>query len=408
MLEKEKVILEENILLDSKPFVLTVELIDINQQELVYVFGKNIDIYGCEVKNIYDNGELRSGFYIDNLISKKCKIDLSQKYGFTLRSIMGETGYVKPFLYGIKKCINVNKEEIVNLPPHERKVIDPGKEISHDQHLFAKLRVISEDFVIYDKIREWDDGSGKNRDEIDKSIYLLLEEFLLHFGVFKRQGLYLSSEFSLKEINRSIDYFKRKDWVDELKGSINLHSNKKDEAYEVLGIGNKTNFPLNSLFTNVKLPYSEKDIVFVIMPFSDEKFKWLGEETDDSSLRSFISEKSKAKCVTVADDKTSRNILNKIYSHLSACKFAIADIATLNPNVLYEIGIANSLGKSVILICSKEELEKLDPQLKKGDLFSKFLNKLFDLNHNSIFDYESDEDIRDKLAESIEQTLRTL
>lgn len=412
-LDKENIILEENIVLDAKPFILSVGFLRSNDNDSLSYDGIAIDKYTCETKNIIDNNIIRCYSIIDNSLSCRFKVDFSKKSIVALKSMVLGSDYHKPFLYGIKKCVKVIKEYIPKAEGKTLYIIDPWKmpdtEMSSNK-IYERLRVENNEFA--KNISDWEDRSGKERVVIDKSIYLLLEELKRHFDIYKFWGLYFISDFSVKEIVRTLKYFDREGWIGDVTGdvmgSIILYSGKREIAYEILGINKNKSVLSNSLFIDVKVPYAEKEIVFMIMPFSPEKFEWLGDEKDKDSLKSFISEKSKAKCVTVADDITPHNILNKIYSHLLACKFAIADIASLNPNVLYEIGMANSLGKPVILICSKEELAKIYPQKEKDDLFGKFLKSVFDLNHYTIIDYGSDEELRGKLSVSIEQTLRTL
>jgi len=64
-----------------------------------------------------------------------------------------------------------------------------------------------------------------------------------------------------------------------------------------------------------------------------------------------------------ADDFfTQHNIMNEIWTALCLCKFAIADCTGRNPNVLYELGIAHTLGKRVILLSQSTEDIPFDVQ----------------------------------------------
>ena len=51
-----------------------------------------------------------------------------------------------------------------------------------------------------------------------------------------------------------------------------------------------------------------------------------------------------------ADDLYGHDVLEDIWRAINECEFLLADTSGKNPNVFYEIGIAHTLGKRVILI----------------------------------------------------------
>lgn len=100
---------------------------------------------------------------------------------------------------------------------------------------------------------------------------------------------------------------------------------------------------VNPFFGAPKAPQKTTD-VFVLMPFSadlrpvyEDHIRPVGEHLGLSVAR--------------ADDFfTARAIIEEIWNALSAARLIVADCTGRNPNVFYEIGIAHTLGKPVILI----------------------------------------------------------
>jgi hypothetical protein len=89
---------------------------------------------------------------------------------------------------------------------------------------------------------------------------------------------------------------------------------------------------------------AEEDLCFVAMPYSQEWSKAL-EDTlldicKDSGMR-----------LLVAKNMDGRFIPSDIWQGITSAAVVIADITDANPNVAYEIGLADVLGKEVVLLC---------------------------------------------------------
>jgi len=63
-----------------------------------------------------------------------------------------------------------------------------------------------------------------------------------------------------------------------------------------------------------------------------------------------VVEASGFKCVRADDIFSPTLILEDIWIHILKCKVIIADVTGRNPNVFYEIGIAHTVGRPVIVI----------------------------------------------------------
>ena len=99
-----------------------------------------------------------------------------------------------------------------------------------------------------------------------------------------------------------------------------------------------------------------KTKVFVIMPFSDEFFEsyeMIKEHFDDSFEFSHAG-----------DEDNQQNILADIIPPIYNADIVLADLTGLNPNVMYELGIAHSFNKKTIMI-TRDKLSNLPFDLKQ-------------------------------------------
>jgi nucleoside 2-deoxyribosyltransferase len=94
---------------------------------------------------------------------------------------------------------------------------------------------------------------------------------------------------------------------------------------------------------------SVKSDIFVVMPFLDK----LKPIYDDH-----IKNTAQKMNLTVArgdDFFTAKSIISDIWDAINSCRLVIADCTGRNPNVFYEIGMAHTLGKPVILISQNKD-----------------------------------------------------
>lgn len=87
-------------------------------------------------------------------------------------------------------------------------------------------------------------------------------------------------------------------------------------------------------------------LTFVLMPFTDELT-----EIYQTFVKPVVESKEFNLVCRRADDiKSNRAIIQDIWKSLCEARFVIADLTGFNANVLYELGIAHTLGKETILI----------------------------------------------------------
>lgn len=122
-----------------------------------------------------------------------------------------------------------------------------------------------------------------------------------------------------------------------------------------------------------------KSKVFVIMPFADEFFEsyeMLKSHFDDEFDFSHAG-----------DEDNQQNILADIIPPIYNSDIVLADLTGLNPNVMYELGIAHSLNKKTIMI-TRDNLSTLPFDLKQyrakdySTHFKKFQELIDYLNKN--------------------------
>lgn len=147
---------------------------------------------------------------------------------------------------------------------------------------------------------------------------------------------------------------------------------------------------LNPIFGTAS--YSlEKKLVFVLMPFSDELtrvYNSIVKPTIESTELGLV-------CRRADDYKTNKAIIQDIWKAICEARLVIADLTYLNPNVMYELGIAHTVGKETILIYQKSESQNI-----------KFP---FDIGHIRRIEYSNDavggKQLQDDLAATVKSIL---
>lgn len=103
--------------------------------------------------------------------------------------------------------------------------------------------------------------------------------------------------------------------------------------------------PVFGLPRNKKYAYD----LFVLMPFRADL-----KPIYDDYIKPMAA-KLNMRVARADDFFSSHSIIDEVWSAISQSKFLIADCTGRNPNVFYEIGLAHSIGKPVILITQNEE-----------------------------------------------------
>jgi hypothetical protein len=98
--------------------------------------------------------------------------------------------------------------------------------------------------------------------------------------------------------------------------------------------------------TNVEV---DPKLVFVLMPFNDEVTA-----VYESIVLPSVEEKGLT-CRRANDFSSNKAIMEDIWKAICSSRLVIADLTGFNANVLYELGIAHTVGKETIMIYQKKE-----------------------------------------------------
>jgi hypothetical protein len=90
-------------------------------------------------------------------------------------------------------------------------------------------------------------------------------------------------------------------------------------------------------------------LAFVLMPFKDDLTRIY------VSIVKPVVKENGLDCLRAADYKTARAIIQDIWYVICESRLVIADMTGLNPNVMYELGIAHAVGKNTIIIHQKKQ-----------------------------------------------------
>ena len=102
----------------------------------------------------------------------------------------------------------------------------------------------------------------------------------------------------------------------------------------------------NSVFNTREFEIQE-NFVFVLMPFSESWSDYIWRKQIKLTVEKIADYNLICKR---ADDLYGRDIMQDIYESLLTASVIIADMTNRNANVFYELGIAHTLGKDVILL----------------------------------------------------------
>lgn len=104
----------------------------------------------------------------------------------------------------------------------------------------------------------------------------------------------------------------------------------------------------STVFSTEAVNNQAKDLLSVMMPFGaefDPVLKALQQAAEEAKLR----------CVRADDIWVHHHVIQDIVDLIAQARVVVCDCTGKNPNVFYEIGIAHTLGKDVILITQSKD-----------------------------------------------------
>mgnify|MGYP001467991597 CR=1 FL=1 len=158
-----------------------------------------------------------------------------------------------------------------------------------------------------------------------------------------------------------------------------------DKTGKAEGIDMRQFIFINPIFRerDFKVDY---DKVFIAMPFTDKKYNLIY----DSYIKSILK-KMHYEPIRIDEKTNPGDVMEFVWKEINESAFVVADVSTANPNVLYEIGIAHTLGKEVIILTDCPDKVP------------------FDIKKNRYLNYSIDnEDSIQKMKEKLENAIRII
>jgi len=144
---------------------------------------------------------------------------------------------------------------------------------------------------------------------------------------------------------------------------------------------------INPLFGPASYGVDER-LAFILMPFAEDLTRVY------TSIIKPAVEATGLVCRRADDFKTNKAIIQDIWKAICEARVVIADLTDVNPNVMYELGIAHTVGKETILIYQRGRGK--DPKFP------------FDLAHIRRIEYEDSATGGKKLENDLFDTLKSI
>jgi hypothetical protein len=140
--------------------------------------------------------------------------------------------------------------------------------------------------------------------------------------------------------------------------------------------------------TNKIVP--DPDTAFVMMPLKPTDGPTSIHDIYNAIRRSFKKYGIEARhSKAIIDEKSSVNIINEIMREINKSEFLIADITSLNINVIFEVGYSMGARRRLILICHNSKINEIK-------------DRFFDLSGYNIMLYEDASNLEDRLIPLLE------
>jgi hypothetical protein len=115
-------------------------------------------------------------------------------------------------------------------------------------------------------------------------------------------------------------------------------------------LSDQSSMIVNPIFSPIKESINSK-LVFSLMPFKKEKNL---QDVYENHTKAIV-ESFGLNCLRADDIFKHHMIMEDIWENICTTRFVISDLTDKNPNVFYELGMAHTVGKRVVLITQNEE-----------------------------------------------------
>lgn len=121
----------------------------------------------------------------------------------------------------------------------------------------------------------------------------------------------------------------------------------------------------------------DENLVFVALPFTEDRLEIL-----DEVIKPALEEDRGLSVLRSGNMfEAGMDIMENIWTYINKARIVIVDISDKNPNVFYELGICNTIGKPVITICDEESYANDYSGKLPFDIMGK--NVIFYQNHGN-------------------------
>lgn len=102
---------------------------------------------------------------------------------------------------------------------------------------------------------------------------------------------------------------------------------------------------------------TESDFCFVLMPFSDDADI---QKVFQNHVKPVLEQKCGLRCGRADDIYDISGVMQSVWEGINRARLIVADLTGRNPNVFYELGIAHTLGKPVIMLTQSMDFVPFD------------------------------------------------
>jgi replication-associated recombination protein RarA len=159
-----------------------------------------------------------------------------------------------------------------------------------------------------------------------------------------------------------------------------------DTAQSQLKALRETTIPATPIWEGRFFP-TEQDYCFVLMPLSDTADV---QRVYSDHVKPVIEGRCALRCERADDIYDVSGVMQSVWEGINRARLVIADLTERNPNVFYELGIAHTLGKPVIMLTQSMEFVP------------------FDLRHLRCIVYEFKPKDIERLEVALERTVKTI
>ncbi|MBB6497312.1 hypothetical protein [Methanococcus maripaludis] len=188
--------------------------------------------------------------------------------------------------------------------------------------------------------------------EEDRDFVVFIGNLLKDIIQFKKNSINFERViYSLNSLKLDVDIEKDfSEMMDEID-TVNQVFKNLNKSSEIINSNRKSKVSTSKSLIFKRTDFSIDDnLVFIICPFKDP-FDEVCNDHIKPTVRSFQN----MECVRADDIFDNQPFIEKIWKYLNEARIIIADLTGRNPNVFYELGIANALGKEVILLTQTME-----------------------------------------------------